>query len=241
MKALLIEDEISVRNDLKGLLKAYAQINIIGECGSISKAKTLIDTLQPELIFLDIHLEDGNAFTLLNQLDEINFKIIFTTAFDQFAIKALKLGAIDYLLKPVDPEELEIAINKVTTFGEINKVQIPSLENTNQNHKIILKNSDGIHIVDYNLINYCQSDGPYTTFFLTNNTKIVVSKSLKHYEQIIPEKMFVRCHQSYLVKISSIVKLTHNDTIVLNNNVQIPVSVRKNDSVIQSIRNANNN
>ncbi|MCB9033678.1 MAG: response regulator transcription factor [Chitinophagales bacterium] len=238
MKAIIVEDEISVRNDLKGLLKAYTNINLVGECGSIASAKSLIASCNPEVVFLDIHLEDGNVFSLLNQLEHINFKIIFTTAYDEFAIKALRLGAIDYLLKPVDPDELHIAIEKLNTTETIATQQINNFNDAlnNNSHKIILKNSDGIHIINFNDINFCQSDGPYTTFYLNKNQKIVISKPLKNYEQILPSHLFVRCHQSYLVNINNISKLNQDDTIILKDKTQIPVSTRKKDAVLKAIQ-----
>lgn len=237
MKAIIIEDEIAVRNDLKGLLKLHGQVDVIAETGSVHEAIILLKTIHVDVVFIDIHLEDGNAFDILNQLNEIHFQIIFVTAYDDYAIRAIKLGAMDYLLKPVDLEELTEALTKVAKLKNLETSTPPIKELTEiyngDTDKLILKTSEGTHIIYISEIVYCKGDAGYSTFILKDNRKITVSKTLKEYDLILPKKLFFRNHQSYIVNIHEITLIDKNDDIVLRNHEKIPVATRKKEELMQ--------
>jgi len=240
LRVLIIEDEIAVRNDLKGLLRMRNDIQIVGETGSVNEAKILIKACNPDLVFLDIHLEDGTAFDILNAFEIVHFKLIFVTAYNDYAIKAIKLGALDYLLKPVDPDELFTALDRVGTYTSTSiqeQFQFVQNNHATKNEKVILRTAEGIHIVYFNEIVYCHSDGPYTHFHLIDNRNIIVSKTIKEYDTLLPNDIFARCHQSYLVNLQQIIKLDKEDFLILRNGMKVPVSSRKRDAIIQLITN----
>lgn len=239
LRVLIIEDESGVRKDIIGLLKQRKDIVILGEAPSIKLAEILINSTQPDVILLDIHLEDGTAFDLLSKFTSIDFNIIFITAFDSFAIKAIKIGALDYLLKPVDIDELFDALDKASNKQHIaTKEQISyTIENTDsiKADKFIIKTNEGIHIIHYDEIIYCKSEGAYTYFYLLDGRIIIASKSIKEYEDLLSEEQFVRCHQSYIANLKQAIKIDREDNLVLRDGTLIPIATRRKDMVLQLI------
>ncbi len=239
LRILIIEDEVGVRKDLTGLLQLRNDIVLIGEASNITSAKTLIDSTQPDVVLLDIQLEDGNAFDLLSKFSVFNFKIIFITAYDSFAIKAIRTGALDYLLKPVDMDELFAALDRAIhlkdhSLAEQLKHTVNNLHHTKPD-KLIIRTNEAIHIIAHREIMYCKSEGTYTYFHLTDGRTIIASKPLKEYEEILPEDDFVRCHQSYLVRLDNVIKIDREDHLVLRNGNTIPVATRRKEAVLQMI------
>jgi two-component system LytT family response regulator len=191
---------------------------------------------------MDIELEDGNAFDLLQSLPEIPFKIIFITAFNEHAIRAIKFSALDYLLKPVDEAELTTSLNKIrretrlpaTMAQQVNLVK-EHLQFNHTANRIALRDQYHLRIVIYDDILYCQSDNGYTTFHLTDGRQVVVCRSIKEHERLLPPAVFLRIHQSYIVN-SKYVELYHKEGyVVLKNGSQLPVSVRKREGVVRSL------
>jgi len=189
-------------------------------------------------------MPDGSGFRLLEELDEINFEIIFTTAFDQFAIKAIKYSALDYLLKPIDPEELVNSLKKVE--NKISKQQVNKniqvlLDNIKSQepdpHKIILSTSEKIHVIETDQILRCESDNYYTNFFLLDGKKILVSKTLKENEELLGDHNFIRPHKSHLVNVKYIKGFLRIDGgyIEMTDGSKIPVSRRKREKIIEII------
>jgi len=236
MKTLIVEDKVYVRKALLNLLQLIdTKVAVIGECESVKDAVVVANACKPELIFLDINLTDGTAFDFLEQTENLNFKVIFITAHEEYALKALKMGAVDYLLKPVDIDELQIAIHKVTELPITEqKQQIKTVKEVwnNEDHKLILSLQDSLQVIDLNELLYCESDKGYTTFYCSNNKKHLVSKTLKEFEERLLEANFTRPHQSFMVNLKFIDKYDKSGVIHLKNGKKIPVSSRKKESFL---------
>lgn len=228
-KIVLIDDEPHVGAVCRILLEKRKDVGIVAECRDISTAYPAIIKHKPDVILLDVQLTDGTGFDLLEKFEDPDFAVIIMTSFDEYAIRALKAGAIDYLLKPLIDDEFEVAIEKALKRNALHALQIKGAVNnfTGDSSKITLSTLNNIYLVDYKDLVYCKSDGGYTTFFLKDGKEIVVSKILKHYEAILPSSLFVRCHQSYIINLQHILSLTKGNTIMLTNGIKIPVSVRK--------------
>ncbi|MCD4725206.1 MAG: LytTR family DNA-binding domain-containing protein [Bacteroidales bacterium] len=247
IRGIIVEDEIRSRDTLRGLLKRYCKnVEIISEADSYRSGLAAIRELHPDVVFLDIQMPDGSGFKLLEELDEIKFEIIFTTAFDQFAIKAIKYSALDYLLKPIDPEELVSALKKVenkiskSKVNENIQVLLDNIKSRNADpHKIILSTFEKIHIIETDNILRCESDNYYTNFFLTDGKQILVSKTLKENEAMLGGHNFIRPHKSHLVNVKYIKGFLKNDGgyIEMTDGTHIPVSRRKREKIIEIITN----
>lgn len=245
IRTLIIEDEPAIRKEIEWLLQQENQFNLIGFATSVAESLVLIKATKPELILMDIQLTDGTAFDILDQLDEIPFRIIFITAYNHFAVKAIKFGALDYLLKPLDDAEFKSALAKIVDNDENQiaqqKQQISILKSQSTHgesdleSRIVLHTLEFLQVLQLREIIYCQSEGGYTNFFLTEERRIMISKPLKFYDELLPEKWFLRPHQSYLVNILYVDKFLKSGTIVLKNKTEIPVSGRRKDYILQHI------
>lgn len=245
LRGIVVEDEKHSRETLTGMLERYCKnVKIVAEADSYRSGLEMIREHAPDVLFLDIQMPDGSGFRLLEELDEINFEIIFTTAFDQFAIKAIKYSALDYLLKPIDPDELVNAIKKVEhKLGsqKVNQNIQVLLDNIktkeNDPHKIVLSTSEKIHIIETDQILRCESDNYYTNFFLTDGKTILVSKTLKENEELLSDHNFIRPHKSHLVNVKYIKGFLRNDGgyIEMTDGSKVPVSRRKREKIIEII------
>jgi two-component system LytT family response regulator len=233
IKAIIIEDEFNALNTLDKLIK-YTQkdIEVIAKIDNVTEAIAFLNTETPDLVFLDIELIGGNAFKILEALDSIAFKIMFTTEYDEFAIKAIKFDTIDYLLKPIDSEELSDCINRFKEGFKKEQVYKSALDkvseiNKKENQKtLLIKTADAQYFLEIKDIIRCQSDGSYTIFHTTDK-KIMSARNLKYYENILSEHTFVRVHQSHLINIKYIKSINSNNTVWLTNDEKIPVATRK--------------
>ncbi|WBX99499.1 LytR/AlgR family response regulator transcription factor [Chryseobacterium gambrini] len=224
MKAILVEDEINAQKALLKMLQLIApEIQVLAIFDTIKDASLFLSKNTVDFIFLDIQLKDGNGFKLLQTITNRDFSLIFTTAFNDFAIKAFKFNAIDYLLKPIDPTELEEAIERAKKIKKSN--QIVPVEKSFSEQKIVLKTTDRNHIIPVSSIIRLEADGAYT-LFVTESQKILVSKNIKYYEDLLCEYDFVRCHQSHLVAKSHI-KVLKTHSLLLTDGSEIPISHRK--------------
>lgn len=239
MTVYILEDEMNILKYIISLIDEIPYLQIVGYSGEISKAKEEIPQLNPNLILADIRLKDGDSFKLFAELDAIPNQIIFITAYNQYAIEALNLGAFAYLLKPIDPDAFKEVIDRCFKKAEENKFSRHQLEIA-ENHfhgkntqptKIALKSFDFTQIIAIDDILYCKSDKGYTVFYLKNNSSFVVSKVLKEYESLLPASLFVRCHQSYMVNGNYISKYYRDGYLELINGEKIPVSDRKKNIV----------
>jgi two-component system LytT family response regulator len=244
IRALIIDDEKHSRETLKNLIEIYCVgIEVIGSTGTVNESIKMISTLKPELIFMDIELQTGTGFDILSQLEEVDFEVIFTTAFDQYAIKAVKFSSLDYLLKPIDIEELQQAVEKAKKIK--NKQDYTrQLQNLIQNlhfpknSRICLATSDGFEYVTINEIIYCEASGSYTLFVLTGKRKLLVSKHLKEYENLLTDHRFMRVHNSYLINLREVKKYSKSDGgyITMNNNDIVSISRNKKEEFLLAMQ-----
>jgi two-component system, LytTR family, response regulator len=243
-KAVIIDDENKSRNIIRTYIKEYGkdQIQIAGEADSVADAKKLLKDTTPDLVFLDINLGDGNGFELLNPESGDQFKIIFITAYDQFAIRAFECSAVDYLLKPINPQRFAQAVIKIlkSDMNEKYARQIEALLDFNQTGKIkrlVIKTEQGMEMVPASSIIRLEADGGYTTIILESGDKIVSSKSLGEMESMLPEKQFFRSHKSHIVQIDKIKKYLKDDggIIVMSNGDQVSISRRNKEAFLDVI------
>lgn len=245
LRLITIDDEKYIRDFLISEIQKNftGVIEIVGQAASVKDGVKLIEQLNPDAVLLDIELNDGNGFELLEQLKVINFELIFITGFDDRAIQAIKLGALDYLLKPIDEEELIQALNKAVlainknlalVSNAITNVASQFYKNNKKEH-IVLKTSDSVHLVKLDRLIYCKSDGNYTTFYVENQSSILISRPLKYVEELLPELNFVRCQQSYMINTNYVTKFLKSGMIVLQDKIEIPVSGRNKDSILKLV------
>ena len=241
LRVVIVEDEIHSRETLKSLLNEFCEgVEIVAMAPDVETAVALIKQTTPDLVFLDVELQTATGFDVLDRLDEVNFEIVFTTAFEQYAVKAIKLSSIDYLLKPIDIEELQRAVEKARLKKDEN-VQKQKLEALMSNlgssgkKKICLATSDGIEFINIQDIVYCEANGSYTNFHLTNGNTILVSKNLKEYETILTDQNFMRVHNSFLINLAEVKKFVKSEGgyILMKNNAQISISQKKRDEFIE--------
>lgn len=249
IKAILIDDDINLREGMKGLLSLYApDINIIGEADSVESGVEIVSKLNPQVIFLDIQMNDGTGFDMLEKLSEINGKVtshvVFVTAYEHYAIKAFRFSALDFLLKPVEPEELEKVIDKIRAVLEKDNdyshidLLLENIRKKADNFKrIALSNSDGIHLLDISDIIRCESDDNYTKFYIKNRKPILISKTLKEYEELLTEHDFVRIHQSHLINLAYVKSYIkkENGIVLMTDDSQLPISQRKKEQLQEII------
>lgn len=253
--AVLIDDDINLRNGMKGLLSIYApEITIIGEADSVASGVEAIEKLNPQVVFLDIQLNDGTGFDILEKLATKNGKttshIVFITAHEQYAIKAFRFSALDFLLKPVDPDELKKVIEKIKSVLEKsdNYAHIDLLlENIRKKvdnfKRIALSNSDGIHLFEISDIIRCESEDNYTKFFIRNSKPILISKTLKEYEEMLTNHGFVRVHQSHLINLAFLKSYIKKEGgyVIMTDNSTIPISQRKKEQLQEILTKQLNN
>lgn len=243
IKALIIDDLEQARTTLKKDLSTYAKdVEIIGEAEGVVSGAKFLRTVQPDVLFLDIQMQDGSGFDLLDILPEINFKIIFITASDAHAIKAFRYAAIDYLVKPVDPDDLKSALERYREnhLNEDAKYKLlsDSLKNVEKPAKrLALHAQDKINIVNIDEIVRCESHINYTTFFFVDGTRIVVTRTLKEFDDLLSDQGFYRVHQSHLVNMNYIREFIKGDGgyLLMTDKSEVPVSVRKRPVVLKMI------
>lgn len=243
LRTVIIEDEQRSRTMLIGMLHEHCrQIHVVAEADSVKTGVAAISDHKPQLVFMDIELRSETSFEILEQLPEIDFELIFTTAFDHYALKAIKFCAIDYLLKPIDLDELRIAVSKAEKRLNRENLNI-KLENlisniksgSPQNHKIALSTLEGLFFVNVSDIIYCESSGPYTKFIFKEGEKIITSKHLKEYENLLSGYDYFRIHKSYLVNLQEIQKYIRGEggQLIMSNGDAIPVSKQRKEGFLQ--------
>jgi len=242
IKAIIIDDEKNARQAIKQIVERnFQNIFIAGDADDVKSGVQLISKTSPDLVFLDIKLPDGTGFDILKQAQQTDFSTIFITAYNEHAIKAFKFSALDYLLKPIDIDELKIAIEKVNKTHQVEntkkKVEV-FLENINNINKevkkIVLKTSESIHLINVNNILRCESDGNYTKFYFTDRPSLLVSKNIKEYFEMLKDYQFFRPHQSHIVNINYIKQYQKQDGgfLIMQDDSTVPVSTRKKDELM---------
>lgn len=250
LRAVLIDDETNAREALTNLLRILCpEVDIVGEAKNADLGIELIKREKPNLIFLDIQMPGKTGFDLLASFDKVDFGVIFTTAYQEFAIRAFRFSAIDYLLKPIDPDELQAAVAKFKSqVAGVNPQQLQILQEhldptqslrlverkKNDNQRIALPTAEGIHFVQMTDIIQCESLGSYTKFHLVKGPAIVVSRLLKEYEEILDNYYFFRVHQSNIVNLEHIKRYVKGDggQVWMSDNTEIEVSRRRKDEFL---------
>ncbi|RYJ45561.1 LytR/AlgR family response regulator transcription factor [Flavobacterium beibuense] len=248
--ALLIDDDANLRNGMKSFLTRYApDIEIVGEADSVKAGISAIEFHQPNVVFLDIQLGDGTGFDILEQVMQrkgsLSCHVVFITAHEQYAVKAFRFSALDYLLKPVDPEDLNNVVDKIkkTLSGNDNYAHIDLLlENIRKKvdkfKRIALSTSDGIHLFEVSDIIRCESQDNYTKFYIKDNKPILIAKTLKEYEDLLSEQGFERIHQSHLINLAYLKSYIKKDGgyAVMADNSHLPISQRKKERLQEILK-----
>lgn len=246
IKTLIIEDEQKSRDVLLKIIeKNCPELTVIGTAGNVAEGVEKIKSLKPELVFLDITMPDGSGFDLLEQVQGQKFDLIFATASNSHAIRAFKYSACDYLLKPIDTEELVSAVSRITK----RKSDTPDMQNLSFLIQQLKKNDDNFQKITlptgnaYEIINLkdiirCEADGSYTYFYLTDKRKLMVSASLKHYEELLPEQDFIRVHHHNLINMNHVIRFLKEDGgyAVMTDGTKIEISRRKKDQFMERLK-----
>lgn len=230
IKAIHIDDEQLAREGFSTILtRNFQQVDLVGQAESASEGIKLVNKLKPDVVFLDISMPGGSGFVFLDAFEELFFEVAFLTAHDNYAIQAIKKGAIDYLLKPIDLEELKQVIDKITAKIQAN----------DGGQKIYINNQESIEIISLKDISFLKSDNNYTYIYLDSGEKVLSSKNLSHYAKLLHNESFVKVHQSYIVKISKVQKFIKEDNglLVMSNNHIIPISRRNKVEISQYFKN----
>jgi two-component system LytT family response regulator len=243
-KGIIVDDELKSRESLKKMLETFCEdVEVAALCQNVDEGLEAIAKHQPDVVFLDIQMQRETGFDLLTRLPEIDFEVIFTTAHSEYAIKAIKFSAIDYLLKPIDVEELRAAILKVKNKqnGNITERLEHLLKNiksgTSENFKLALPTAEGLTFIKTSEILYCKASGNYTEIFMHDGKKYLVSRQLKEYDDLLSDHDFFRIHHSFLININYIKNYVRGEGgyVVMNDNASLDVSRRKKDAFLERI------
>jgi two-component system, LytTR family, response regulator len=243
LKVIIIEDEAHGRETLRNLLNDYCEdIQIVSLAGTVKDGIKSIQTEKPDLIFLDVELHSGTGFEILENVNRFDFEVIFTTAYENYAIKAIKFSAIDYLLKPIDIGELREAVDKVRkrreeSFHNNNLLNlIQNFQGQNNQQKIItLSTSEGIEFISVLDIVKLEANGSYTTFYLKQRKNLLVSKNLKEYENLLSEYGFFRVHHSCMINLNEVERYVKSDggSVILKDGSRADISHKKKDKFLE--------
>jgi two-component system LytT family response regulator len=246
MKAIIIDDEENARISLRVLIKEHApEIIVVADCSSLSEAFPIIKLRQPDVVFLDIQMTGESGFDLWKYFPNPFFHVVFTTAYSEYAIRAIRLSALDYLLKPIDIEELMFVVQKLKEQNSAKRLddRISVLENNLKSSpsisQIVLPTNTELIVVKISHIIRCESDDNYTRFFLLDGTEYLVSKTLKEYQSILPCHIFFRIHQSHLINLNYVKKFIKGKTgtVEMTDKKIIPVSKDKREMFIEKLNN----
>lgn len=246
MKVLIIDNEAPIRAGLRMQLETYVpEMEDLQEATGVATGLIAIETYQPDIVFLDVEMDDGTGLDLLKKLGSYNFQLIFITAHNKYAVDAFKFSAIDFLLKPIDTDDLMTSVGKAVQqlknrdLKEQIQVLNESMNKISMEHKkIVLKDKDSIYFVKVNDIIRCHAEGPYTEFFISGGQRIIISKNLKEYEEMLEPFGFIRAHHSHLINIRKITRFDKTDgcNLIMENNDEVPVSQRKKEHLLEIIR-----
>jgi two-component system LytT family response regulator len=238
IRVVIVEDQPVIRKDAEALVKKLKHFVVVGSYASMQEALREIPGSRADLLLLDINLGDGTAFDILEQLPHNDYKVIFMTGYREHAIRAIKFGALDYVLKPINETEFYVALNKVfqpSLIDDANPV-VSNNANLDNSQRLKLSSKHRLQIVDFNEIIYCQSDSGHTTFYLNNNRTITTTKCIKEYEDLLIKNKFIRIHKSFIVNRLYIRSYEHTeDYLILRNGLEIPVAARRKEVVMNAI------
>ncbi len=241
IQALIIDDEQDAIDALLSFTQRYCpQVNVIGTAQSMEEGVQLVRGTDPDLVFLDINLGDGTGFDVLEKTKGMSYKTIFTTAYNEYGIKAFRYAAIDYLLKPIDPDQLSDAVSRITKEDHLTWEQMTQMMEVylgRKQEKIILPGLDEYLSVKVKEVVRCQADGNYTRFHFESGETFLVAVTMKEYEELLPASNFVRVHHSHLVNLDFINKFVKTDGgyLVMSDDTQVPVSRRKKQTLFDKL------
>lgn len=246
LNAILVDDEQDSREILANYLAKYCpDIELLEKCDGVKSALESVVRHHPDIVFLDIEMPYGNGFDFLDQVDEINFETVFVTAYDNYAIKALNQSAAYYLLKPIDIEELISAVNKIknertkTDYIQHSKILLENLKDqSNCPSKLMLPTFEGFEIIKTNEILYCEADNNLTRFHLTGNRKLLICRTLKHFDDILSGKQFIRIHRSHLVNLDFVIRYTKGKGgyVTMENKLELEIAPMKKGSFLKAFQ-----
>ena len=244
MNVVIIDDDSRIVSIISNLISSYfTDIKMVATAADIAGGYQVIMDNSPDLLFLDIDLPDGTGFDLLKKIPDINFKIIFVTAYEEYAIQAIKVSALDYLLKPIDTEELVKAVNKARELinHEEEQLKINSLINNIEGEKVLkrlaLNTAECLHFVNIDEIIRCEADNNYTFFYLTGNRKILVSKTIKEYSDLLQKAGFLRVHQSHLINTAFLDRYVKSDGgyLQMKDMSSVPISLQRKHEILKKL------
>lgn len=240
LTAVIVDDESKSRLTLETLLGKYCKnIEIVAQANNVPEAVNIINTFQPSIIFLDIQLQDGNGFDILKQITFNKSRLIFTTAYDEYAVKAFRFSAIDYLLKPIDPDQLIAAVQKATESVDSIPLGLDTFaENlTSVDKKIVIHSHQGLTTIKVSDISRCEADSNYTTIYSKNGSKIVATKSLREYEDLLLDFNFFRVHKSHLINLTFVKSCDFaNNLLTLDDNTVVEIARRRKEGLLQLLK-----
>ena len=244
-KVLIIDDENRTRSLIAKMIDSFGfDVETIPEGENVQSGIKAIEKHNPDIVFLDIQMPDGTGFDVIRSIGNKNFEVIFITAHEEFAIKAIKFSALDYLLKPVDASELKAALEKALELvdSEKNNGQFDALHSniqSNEKRRLVLKTQESVHVVDLEQIIRCEADRNYTSFFLKDNKKILVSKTLKEYETLLAAHNFLRVQQSHLINIDYVDRYDKKNggAVVMKEGSEVPLSPAKREVFFKRLEN----
>jgi two-component system LytT family response regulator len=245
MKAVIIDDEKRTRELIAKLIESFdlgIETFPVGE--NVVSGLKAIQEIKPDIVFLDIQMPDGTGFDMLKMIPQKNFEVIFITAHEEFAIKAIKFSALDYILKPIDPEELKKSIEKAieSIDHKREESQYDALQQNiqpSQKRRLVLKTQESVHVIDLDKIIRCEADRNYTSFYLVDHKKILVSKTLKDYETLLTGHNFLRVQQSHLVNLDFVDRYdkANGGTVIMKDGSEVPISPAKRDIFFRILEN----
>ncbi len=244
LSAVIVEDEKHSQETLRNMISEFCEgINVTGVAGTVKSAITLIKEKVPDIVFLDIELKSGTGFDVLEGIGDMDVKVIFTTAYEQYALKAIKVSSVDYLLKPIDLDELTAAIEKARevknneTRHDQWKLLLQNIRGEAPSGRICLSTSDGMEFIRMTSILLCEASGSYTKFVLRDNRSVLVSKHLKEYENLLDPEQFLRVHNSYLINLAEVKRYVKSEGgyILMNNDQQVPISPKKKEEFLKKM------
>ena len=244
LTAILIDDEKRATTALQKMLNRFCEnIQVIAVCNQSVEAASLIKQHDPDVIFLDIDMPQKNGFAVLDAFPQRNFKVIFTTAHNDYAVKAFRYAALDYLLKPISEDDLVAAVARLEKEPQTQQQQIQmlfeNLKNLNGSYqKITIATSEGLLFVNVSDIIYCEAQSSYTVFYLKTGNKIMSSKTMKEFEELLLPHSFFRIHHGFLINLNEIKRYVKGEggTVIMNDNTELPVSKRKKEEFLLRLR-----